>query len=87
MVKFAAHGDAVAQELVQRAASELRSLTTAVAQQLTGPLPVVLGGGLAPTIVGETLRGLLAESGLTDVTALDQEPVLGAPVLARAIWG
>lgn len=87
VVKFAAHGDAVAQELVQRAASELRSLTTAVAQQLTGPLPVVLGGGLAPTIVGETLRGLLAESRLTDVTALDQEPVLGAPVLARAIWG
>lgn len=86
VVKFAAHGDDVAQELVQRAAGELHSLTTTVAQQLSGPLPVVLGGGLTHTIVGQTLHALLAESDLTDVTILNQEPVLGAPVLAKALW-
>ncbi len=85
VVEFAAHGDAVAQELVHRAASELHELTITVAQQLTGSLPVVLGGGLAPTVIGETLRSLLAESGLTDVTVLEQEPVLGAPLLARTV--
>lgn len=85
VVEFAAHGDAVAQELVHRAASELHELTITVAQQLTGSLPVVLGGGLAPTVIGETLRPLLAESDLTDVTVLEQEPVLGAPLLAHTV--
>lgn len=87
MVEFAGNGDSVARELVQGAAEELHALTTAVAQQLDGTLPVVLGGGLTHTVVGQALQELLAESGLTDVTVLNQEPVLGAPVLAKALWG
>lgn len=87
VVEFAGNGDTVARELVQGAAEELHALTMAVAQQLDGTLPVVLGGGLTHTVVGETLHELLAESGLTDVTVLDQEPVLGSPVLAQAVWG
>ncbi|WP_317259823.1 BadF/BadG/BcrA/BcrD ATPase family protein [Kocuria atrinae] len=87
VVEFAGNGDTVARELVQGAAEELHALTTAVAQQLDGPLPVVLGGGLTHTVVGEVLQELLVESGLTDVTVLNREPVLGAPVLAKALWG
>lgn len=86
VVEFAGNGDTVARELVQGAAEELHALTTAVAQQLDGTLPVVLGGGLNHTVVSEGLQELLAESGLTNVTVLDQEPVLGAPVLAQAVW-
>ena len=86
VVEFAGRGHAPAQDVVQRAASELHALTTAVAQQLDGTLPVVLGGGLTHTVVGEALQELLVKSGLTDVTVLNQEPVLGAPILAQAMW-
>lgn len=86
VVEFAEHGDPVAEELVHRAASELQELTTTVTQQLRGDLPVVLAGGLAHTVVGETLRAALTASGMQNVTILNQEPVLGAPVLARTAW-
>lgn len=87
VVEYADNGHPAARELVHRGAVELHSLVMTVTEQLTGPLPVVLGGGLAPTVVGGALQALLAESGLAEVVVLDHEPVLGAPVLATAVWG
>ncbi|WP_320414930.1 N-acetylglucosamine kinase [Kocuria sp. cx-116] len=87
VVEYAASGDATALDLTQRAAKELHSLVITVAGHIRGPLPVVLGGGLARTAVGEGLKKLLADSDVLDVTVLSQEPVLGAPMLARAVWG
>lgn len=87
VVEYAADGDETALDLTQRAARELHALVITVAEHLRGPLPVVLGGGLARTAVGGRLKELLADSGVSDVTVLDQEPVLGTPVLARAVWG
>lgn len=87
VVEYAAGGDDTALDLTHRAADELHALVMTVAEHLDGPLPVVLGGGLARTPVGDRLKELLAESDVSDVTVLDQEPVLGAPVLAQAVWG
>ena len=87
VVECAAGGDDTALDLTQRAAQELHSLVMSVAGQLRGPLPVVLGGGLARTTVGERVKELLTESDVSDVSVLDQEPVLGTPALARAVWG
>ena len=87
VVECAADGDATALDLTHRAAQELHSLVMTVAEHLDGPLPVVLGGGLARTTVGERLRELLTGPDVSDVTVLGREPVLGAPVLARAVWG
>lgn len=49
-------------------------------------MPAVLGSGLTHTTVDEGLQELIIESGLTDVTVLNQDPVLDAPVLAQAVW-
>lgn len=86
VVEYAASGDDTALDLTHRAADELHSLVMTVAGHFDGQLPVVLGGGLARTTVGERLTELLADSDVSDVTVLGQEPVLGAPVLARAVW-
>ena len=86
VVEYAANGDATALDLTHRAADELHSLVMTVAGHFDGPLPVVLGGGLARTTVGERLTELLADSDVSDVIVLGQEPVLGTPVLARAVW-
>lgn len=87
VVEHAQHGDPTAQDLVLSAARELHGLTVAVAQRLGGSPPVVLGGGLACTTVGGQLRRLLTDSGFTRVSVLRHEPAMGAPVLARALWG
>ena len=86
VVEYAANGDDTALDLTHRAADELHSLVMTVAGHFDGPLPVVLGGGLARTTVGERLTELLADSDVSDVIVLGQEPVLGTPVLARAVW-
>lgn len=81
----AERGHPLAGELVAAAAQELHALITAVAAQLRGPLPVVIGGGLATTVVGAELVTWLSEAQYRGVTVLDGEPVLGAPLLASAL--
>ena len=86
VIELAPHDDA-ARELVSAAAAHLAELIITVARNLGEPLPVVMGGGLATTSVGVELRERLGDHGLR-VTLLDREPVLGAPLLARAtgLW-
>lgn len=86
VIELAPHDDA-ARELVSAAAAHLVELIITVARNLGEPLPVVMGGGLATTSVGLELRERLGDHGLR-VTLLDREPVLGAPLLARAtgLW-
>ena len=86
VIELAPHDDA-ARELVSAAAAHLAELSITVARNLGEPLPVVMGGGLATTSVGVELRERLGDHGLR-VTLLDREPVLGAPLLARAtgLW-
>lgn len=86
VIELAPHDDA-ARELVSAAAAHLAELIITVARNLGEPLPVVMGGGLATTSVGLELRERLGDHGLR-VTLLDREPVLGAPLLARAtgLW-
>lgn len=86
VIELAPHDDA-ARELVSAAAAHLVELIITVARNLGEPLPVVMGGGLATTSVGVELRERLGDHGLR-VTLLDREPVLGAPLLARAtgLW-
>lgn len=86
VIELAPHDDA-ARELVSAAAVHLVELIITVARNLGEPLPVVMGGGLATTSVGVELRERLGDHGLR-VTLLDREPVLGAPLLARAtgLW-
>ena len=80
-------GHPLARELVTAAAQELRALVTAVASGLREPLPVVIGGGLATTVVGAEVAAGLSRAGHRDVTVLRREPVLGAPLLASALPG
>ncbi|WP_143470053.1 N-acetylglucosamine kinase [Kocuria marina] len=86
VIELAPHDNA-ARELVSAAAAHLAELIITVARNLGEPLPVVMGGGLATTSVGVELRERLGDHGLR-VTLLDREPVLGAPLLARAtgLW-
>lgn len=87
IVDHAERGHPLAVELVAAAAQELHALVIAVAAQLRGPLPVVIGGGLATTVVGAELVAWLSEAEHPDVTVLDREPVLGAPLLASSLSG
>ena len=82
VIELAPYDDA-ARELVSAAAAHLAELIITVARILGEPLPVVVGGGLATTSVGVEIRERLRGHG-SRVTLLDREPVLGAPLLARA---
>lgn len=86
VIELAPHDDA-ARELVSAAAAHLAELIITVARNLGEPLPVVVGGGLATTSVGVEIKEHLRGHG-SRVTLLDREPVLGAPLLARAtgLW-
>ncbi|HBH55240.1 MAG TPA: hypothetical protein DDY46_00845, partial [Kocuria sp.] len=57
-----------------------------VARAMAEQLPVVVGGGLIGSAVGQRVAELLQGQGLS-VTLLDREPVLGAPLLARCAPG
>ena len=81
--ELATSGDAVASELVAAAAGHLAELVLTVARAMDEPLPVVVGGGLTGSVVGDRVAQLLRQHGLS-VTLLDREPVLGAPLLARS---
>ncbi|WP_243635531.1 N-acetylglucosamine kinase [Kocuria tytonicola] len=81
--ELAASGDAAASELVAVAAGHLAELVLTVAHAMDEPLPVVVGGGLTGSEVGDRVAQLLRQHGLS-VTLLDREPVLGAPLLARS---
>lgn len=76
-------GDPGAVGLVEAAAQHLRRMILDVAHGLGMDLPVVLGGGLAHTVVGELLITALHQDGLTRVAPLEQEPVMGTPLLAQ----
>ena len=81
--ELATAGDAVASELAAAAAEHLAQLVLTVAGAMDEPLPVVVGGGLTGSVVGQRVAELLQGQGLS-VTLLDREPVLGAPLLASA---
>ncbi|MGX0886810.1 N-acetylglucosamine kinase-like BadF-type ATPase [Kocuria rhizophila] len=84
--ELATSGDAVAAALTAAAAEHLADLVLTVARAMAEPLPVVVGGGLIGSAVGQRVAELLQGQGLS-VTLLDREPVLGAPLLARCAPG
>lgn len=84
--ELATSGDAVAAALTAAAAEHLADLVLTVARAMAEPLPVVVGGGLTGSAVGQRVAELLQGQGLS-VTLLDREPVLGAPLLARCAPG
>lgn len=85
VAEHAEQGHPLAVELTAAAVQELHALVTAAAGALRGPLPVVIGGGLATTVVGARLVARLSEAGRDDLTVVDREPVLGVPLLASVL--
>jgi len=92
VVAAAAEGDAVAERLLEEAASELTLLVSAAAEGMSAwpageekePCPLVLTGGLfSDEAFGRRFRERLAgREGAFDVRPLDRPPVVGAYLLA-----
>ena len=82
--ELAGDGDAAADELATAAAHHLAQLPLTVVRSLEEPLPTVVGGGLTQSVVGRRTAAVLQNQGV-EVTLLDREPVLGAPLLAALL--
>lgn len=79
VVEAAAAGHRDSAVLLDQAGRDLAALAGQVLGQLDIEGPVILGGGLGMNVapLQESFRRNLAESGVTDVRVLDQEPVFG----------
>lgn len=83
-------GDAVAAEIVDRAAGELTAAAASVIRRLDmrgDAFPTILAGGVfrgLPSLIGKVRRGLAEVAPRSDVRPLRVEPALGAVMLARA---
>ena len=79
VVEAAASGHQDSAVLLDQAGQDLAALAGQVLGQLKIAGPVILGGGLGMNVapLQESFRRNLAETGVTDVRVLDQEPVFG----------
>ncbi len=79
VVEAAAAGHAASQELLDQAGNDLAGLAAQALGKLGIDGPVILGGGLGMNVVPlqDAFRKHLAAAGITDMRALDQEPVFG----------
>ncbi|MDQ0117429.1 N-acetylglucosamine kinase-like BadF-type ATPase [Pseudarthrobacter defluvii] len=79
VVEAAASGHRDSAMLLEQAGQDLAALAGQVLGQLKIEGPVILGGGLGMNVapLQESFRRNLAETGVTDVRVLDQEPVFG----------
>ncbi len=82
--------DAVAGELVDRAAGELAAAAASVIRRLDmrgDPFPTILAGGIfrgLPSLIGKVAEHLAEIAPRSDVRQLTVEPALGAVTLALA---
>lgn len=83
VVDAAAAGDETSQGMLIQAGNDLADLAAQAVRQLGLDGPVILGSGLGMNVVPiqEAFKRRLAESGITDVRILDQDPVFGVPRL------
>jgi N-acetylglucosamine kinase-like BadF-type ATPase len=91
IVQLAAdRGDAVANDIIERAAAELASAAASVIVRLDmrgDPFPTVLAGGVfrgLPSLIGKVAARLAEIAPRSDVRQLTVEPALGAVTLALA---
>jgi N-acetylmuramic acid 6-phosphate etherase len=90
VTRAADDGDAVAQEIVQRAAEDLSAMVGAVARKLdfsTAAFPLALAGGVLlgdKSLVGRLVAQIRASKLDPDPVRSVEEPVIGAVNLARA---
>jgi N-acetylglucosamine kinase len=83
-------GDAIASEIVDRAAAELAAAAASVITRLAmrgEPFPTILSGGVfrgLPTIVDKVASRVAEVAPRSDVRRLEVEPALGAVTLALA---
>lgn len=84
VVEAAAGGHGPSQELVERAGKDLAVMAHQTLSQLGISGPVVVGGGLGTgaALLQKAFQASLAESGITDIRYVDQDPVFGAVHLA-----
>lgn len=87
----AAAGDAVAREILGRAAGELAAAASSVVTQLEmrgGAFPTVLAGGVfrgIPSLVADVATRIAEVAPRSEVQRLDVEPALGAVTLALGV--
>ncbi|WP_309073147.1 BadF/BadG/BcrA/BcrD ATPase family protein [Paenarthrobacter sp.] len=83
VVEAADAGDETSQALVEQAGRDLAELAEQAVRQLGLDGPVILGSGLGMNVrrLQEAFKAKLAESGITDVRILQQDPVFGVPRL------
>ncbi|ABM07625.1 MULTISPECIES: BadF/BadG/BcrA/BcrD ATPase family protein [Micrococcaceae] len=83
VVEAADAGDETCRALVDQAGRDLADLAEQAVRQLGLDGPVILGSGLGMNVprLQEAFKAKLAESGITDVRILQQDPVFGVPRL------
>ncbi len=83
VVEAADAGDEISSALVKQAGRDLADLAEQAVRQLGLDGPVILGSGLGMNVprLQEAFKAKLAESGITDVRILQQDPVFGVPRL------
>ncbi|PRB44497.1 ATPase [Arthrobacter sp. MYb23] len=83
VVEAADSGDEVSAALVEQAGRDLADLAEQAVRQLGLDGPVILGSGLGMNVprLQEAFKAKLAETGITDVRILQQDPVFGVPRL------
>ncbi|MFW0775700.1 N-acetylglucosamine kinase [Paenarthrobacter nitroguajacolicus] len=83
VVEAADAGDEISKRLVEQAGKDLADLAAQAVRQLGLDGPVILGSGLGMNVprLQEAFTAKLAESGITDVRILQQDPVFGVPRL------
>jgi N-acetylglucosamine kinase-like BadF-type ATPase len=83
VVEAADAGDETSTALVNQAGRDLADLAEQAVRQLGLDGPVILGSGLGMNVprLQEAFKAKLAESGITDVRILQQDPVFGVPRL------
>ncbi|UKA48635.1 ATPase [Arthrobacter sp. FW305-123] len=83
VVEAADSGDETSMALVKQAGRDLADLAEQTIRQLGLEGPVILGSGLGMNVprLQEAFKAKLAESGITDVRILQQDPVFGVPRL------
>jgi N-acetylglucosamine kinase-like BadF-type ATPase len=79
VVAAAEAGHDASRKLIEQAGKDLADLTVQVLRQLGLYGPVILGGGLGTNVrlLQEAFRDGLALEGISDVRAVEQEPVFG----------
>lgn len=85
VTRYASGGHARAQQQVGCAAEQLFTLVTQVTDQLQGPLPIVMSGGLSHSAVGQALANSWRQGTGTCILTLETDPVQGAPLLATRV--